>query len=640
MTRAVTSRKSAMLVSTLAVASTVAPVTSFMEETNSATRSTSVFSSALILACEPDSTSCNMMLASRSRSNSAVVSARSILCVSSISLTVEVAVDFDSSIAFCAVVCRSVSVRLTVLEAASPALLIMRVISALLSSIVRVKANPLSLDRLHRLVGRLGDVGGELLALFGDGGEHAAALVGQQDRHFVGALADRGGDLVGLAGDVAGDLGADAGERALDLAGAAAQRLAGGDGELAERALGFRRVALDRLAELLEARMQRVGGRLGAGFELVGHGLGAADQEFLEAVDAGVERIGDLERARAQGLVDLADLGADRVGDLVAARGDGTGHRADAGIERIEHLFAALREAGGEVGDARCEGLLELREPCIDRTGKHAGVAVDALIEGVDVIAHRLGDVFGALTQPLHQFAAIGLHRTIELGHVAGDQAAERRAVARNLFAERGAALVEHVLEGLQARAQHGLDLVAAAGEDQRQAFGVGAEGIGDRVAALDHGVGDARAGLLQLGDDVAAAQAQIEHQRIAGRTQRGVYLLGAGGDGFGHLAAGLRERVVELLRAAGHGFDGDGGLLREALRDLVEPGGHHLLQPAAEVGEFVVDIVGLEIEAGGQPVAGGADGGGGAVAGGLQPVEHGRAALGQRIDHAVADVT
>ena len=118
------------------------------------------------------------------------------------------------------------------------------------------------------------------------------------------------------------------------------------------------------------------------------------------------------------------------------------------------------------------------------------------------------------------------------------------------------------------------------------------------------------------------------------------VHLLGAGGDGFGHLAAGLGEGVVELLRAARHGFDGDGGLLREALRDLVEPGGHHLLQAGGEVGEFVVDIVGLEIEAGGQPVAGGADGGGGAVAGGLQPVEQGRAALGQRIDHGIADVT
>ena len=182
-------------------------------------------------------------------------------------------------------------------------------------------------------------------------------------------------------------------------------------------------------------------------------------------------------------------------------------------------------------------------------------MAVDALIEGVDVIAHRLGDVLGALTQPLHQFAAIGLHGAVELGHVAGDQAAERGGVARDLLAERGAAMVEHVLEGLQARGQHVLDRVAAVGEHLRQAFGVFAEGVGHRVAAADQGVGDARAGLLQLGDHVAAAQAQIEHQRVAGRTQRGVHFLGAGGDGFGHLAAGLREGVVELLASGSPWF-------------------------------------------------------------------------------------
>ena len=50
----------------------------------------------------------------------------------------------------------------------------------------------------------------------------------------------------------------------------------------------------------------------------------------------------------------------------------------------------------------------------------------------------------------------------------------------------------------------------------------------------------------------------------------------------------------------------------------------HHLLQAGGELGEFVVHVLGLEIEAGGQPVAGRGDGGGGVVAGGFQPVEQG----------------
>ena len=45
--------------------------------------------------------------------------------------------------------------------------------------------------------------------------------------------------------------------------------------------------------------------------------------------------------------------------------------------------------------------------------------------------------------------------------------------------------------------------------------------------------------------------------------------------------------------------------LLRKALRNLVEARAHHLLQPGGEFGELVVHVFGLEIEAGGKPVAG-----------------------------------
>ena len=208
---------------------------------------------------------------------------------------------------------------------------------------------------------------------------------------------------------------------------------------------------------------------------------------------------------------------------------------------------------------------------------------------------------------------------------------------ARDLLGQFGAALVEHVLEGLQARRQHVLDRVAAAVERGDQCFRAVAEGVGDLVAAVDDGVGDARAGLLHLGDDVAAAQREIEHQRVAGRAQRRVDLVGAGGDRLGHRGCGIGDGVGELLRAARHVLDGDRRFLREALRDLIEARGHHLLQAGRQVGELVVDVVGLEIEAGGQPVAGRGNGGGGLVAGRFKAVEQRRAALAERIDHGVA---
>ena len=44
--------------------------------------------------------------------------------------------------------------------------------------------------------------------------------------------------------------------------------------------------------------------------------------------------------------------------------------------------------------------------------------------------------------------------------------------------------------------------------------------------------------------------------------------------------------------------------LSRKALRDLIEARAHHLLQAGRKVGEFVVHVFGLEIEAGREAVA------------------------------------
>ena len=225
----------------------------------------------------------------------------------------------------------------------------------------------------------------------------------------------------------------------------------------------------------------------------------------------------------------------------------------------------------------------------------------------------------------------------VELGDVAGNERAERRGIARDFLAEFGAAAVEHVLEGFEARDQHIADRFTADIECIDQRFRGLAEGVADGVAAYDDGVADARTGLFQLGDHLAAALAQIVGQRLAGRPHGRVHFVGARQDGVGDAVAGFGQRVGEGLRARAHRFDGGGRLLREAVRDLVEAAAHHLLQADGELGEFVVDVLALEVEAGGEMFAGRSDGGGGAVAGGLQPVEQDGAALAQGVDHRIA---
>ena len=224
-----------------------------MAATNSETRVTIVRSSELMFSWAPLSTSCSRILASRRRSNSAVVSERSMPCVSSMSAMVADAVCFDSSIAErVRGLCKSSSVRVIVVLAASADALRAFLQLAERSrhgrgrGLAGVVDEPrdllavlhhrlgedeaLGLDRLHGLVGDAADFAGEFLALAGKRAEQAVRLFVEQLRHLADALRHRRADLVGAAGDVARDLRAHAGERAFGFAGAAADRFARGGG--------------------------------------------------------------------------------------------------------------------------------------------------------------------------------------------------------------------------------------------------------------------------------------------------------------------------------------------------------------------------------------------------------------------------
>src|SRR6516165_8590521 len=401
------SRKPAMFLSTRPVASPVDWVISVMALTNSDTRSMRVFSRAPMFSWAPLSTSCNMMLASRSRSNRAVVSERSTVCVSSISLTLEVAVSLERAIVSCVTSLSSVIVRLTALVAASPAVLIMREISVLLSIIVR-----------------------EMICFLGNCRKHAAALIGQYSGHLVGAPADGGRDLLGFADEVARNFLADADERAFCIARACADGFGGRQSKLTERAFRLRRIELDGLAQLLQPRVERVGCGLAARFDLARDHFGAADQKLFETADTVVEIAGDLKGAVTQGLVHLADLDADSVRNFDPARIDGAGHLADALIKRADHFLAAFGQSLRELGNARSEKRFKLRDSLVERVGNVPGSPRHALVESVEVVAKSLGHILGPLTEPPDQFAAIVLYGVIEFGDLPSDKVAEGDGVS------------------------------------------------------------------------------------------------------------------------------------------------------------------------------------------------------------------
>ena len=257
-------------------------------------------------------------------------------------------------------------------------------------------------------------------------------------------------------------------------------------------------------------------------------------------------------------------------------------------------------------------------------------------------------DVGRALAQILDQLAAMGLHGAVEFADVAGDQIAERRRVAADPFGELGAVVGEHLLEGLQALGQHVAHHVAARRDGVGEHLGIAAEMLGDVVAVRDDGLGDLVAGLLELGDHVAAAQAEVEDDGFAGRAQRVVDLLGAHRDGLGELAGGvdelprhhfgaIRNRIREFARALLHVLEHRRGLLGEAVDHAVEPSRQRLLQVGRDLEELLVEGVGLEVEAGGQALARGVDRARGVVAGALQALQEVGAAFAELLDHGVA---
>ena len=76
---------------------------------------------------------------------------------------------------------------------------------------------------------------------------------------------------------------------------------------------------------------------------------------------------------------------------------------------------------------------------------------------------------------------------------------------------------------------------------------------------------------------------------------------------------------------------------LLEFAGDAVDAFVQHLVDAIGEIDELVVDVAGLEVEAGGQPLGGVEHGARGLGAGFFQAVEQVAAALAEREDHVVA---
>ena len=93
----------------------------------------------------------------------------------------------------------------------------------------------------------------------------------------------------------------------------------------------------------------------------------------------------------------------------------------------------------------------------------------------------------------------------------------------------------------------------------------------------------------------------------------------------------------MNLFGAVGNPVDDGGGALLEFAGDAVDPLVQHLMDAVGQIDELVMDVAGLEIEAGGETLAGVEHRARGFGAGFLEPVEQIAAALAERENHVVA---
>ncbi len=95
----------------------------------------------------------------------------------------------------------------------------------------------------------------------------------------------------------------------------------------------------------------------------------------------------------------------------------------------------------------------------------------------------------------------------------------------------------------------------------------------------------------------------------------------------------------MNLFGAVGDAVDDSGRTLLEFIGDAIDAFVQHLVDAIGQIDELVMDVAGLEVEAGGQALGGVEHRAGGLGAGFFQPVEQVAATLAERKDHVVAGV-
>jgi len=191
--------------------------------------------------------------------------------------------------------------------------------------------------------------------------------------------------------------------------------------------------------------------------------------------------------------------------------------RFEAAIDGCIEGFDLAVERGIEVGDAGAERGFELQQALVERRGDFAAVRSQAGVKGVDIGLQGFRDMLGALPHAIDDLAAKGFDGAVEFRDVAGNDGTERAAVAREFFRKFGALVLHQFIERAHLQGERIVRGFGLADNLRHQRVHGHVQRIAGLVAGGDDLGGQAVAGVIDLADQVAAAQLKFQQKRVAG---------------------------------------------------------------------------------------------------------------------------
>ena len=152
------------------------------------------------------------------------------------------------------------------------------------------------------------------------------------------------------------------------------------------------------------------------------------------------------------------------------------------------------------MGDAVSERGFELNQALVQRGGDLAAVRGQAGVESVDIGLQGLRDILRALTHAVDDIAAEGFHGAIEFGDVAGNERAQRAAVAREFFRKLAALVLHQFVESAHLQAERIVRGFGLADDLGHQRIHGDVQRIAGLVAAGEDLGREAVAGVVDLG--------------------------------------------------------------------------------------------------------------------------------------------